>query len=68
MPLSLSSLALLLACRYVAPEYVRTGKITQAVDVFAFGVVLLELITGHIPFHPSRTPAYLFAWVSEGED
>ncbi|CAI6010859.1 unnamed protein product [Closterium sp. NIES-65] len=47
---------------YVAPEYVRTGKITQAVDVFAFGVVLLELITGHIPFHPSRTPAYLFAW------
>ncbi|CAI7808103.1 unnamed protein product [Closterium sp. NIES-54] len=53
---------------YVAPEYVRTGKITQAVDVFAFGVVLLELITGHIPFHPSRTPAYLFAWVSEGED
>ncbi|CAI5475069.1 unnamed protein product [Closterium sp. Yama58-4] len=47
---------------YVAPEYVRTGKITEAVDVFAFGVVLLELITGHIPFHPSRTPAYLFAW------
>ncbi|CAI5973433.1 unnamed protein product [Closterium sp. NIES-64] len=51
---------------YVAPEYVRTGKITQAVDVFAFGVVLLELITGHIPFHPSRTPAYLFAWLITG--
>ncbi|KAJ0025751.1 hypothetical protein Pint_08883 [Pistacia integerrima] len=32
--------------RYLAPEYVDGGRITQKVDVYAFGVVLLELITG----------------------
>ncbi|XP_031268292.1 inactive protein kinase SELMODRAFT_444075-like isoform X2 [Pistacia vera] len=31
---------------YLAPEYVDGGRITQKVDVYAFGVVLLELITG----------------------
>ncbi|KAJ6344606.1 hypothetical protein OIU76_006179 [Salix suchowensis] len=31
---------------YSAPEYISGGKITQAVDVFAFGLVLLELMTG----------------------
>lgn len=33
-------------CRYLAPEYVNGGKIAQKVDVHAFGVVLLELMTG----------------------
>lgn len=32
--------------RYLAPEYVDVGKITRKVDVYAFGVVLLELLTG----------------------
>ncbi|KAG8632547.1 inactive protein kinase SELMODRAFT_444075 isoform X2 [Manihot esculenta] len=31
---------------YLAPEYINGGKITQKVDVYAFGVVLLELMTG----------------------
>ncbi|KAJ7966683.1 Tyrosine-protein kinase [Quillaja saponaria] len=31
---------------YIAPEYVEAGNLTYKVDVYAFGVVLLELITG----------------------
>ncbi|KAG8074221.1 hypothetical protein GUJ93_ZPchr0006g41598 [Zizania palustris] len=31
---------------YLAPEYFMYGKVTDKVDVYAFGVVLLELLTG----------------------
>uniref|UniRef100_A0A8R7K657 non-specific serine/threonine protein kinase n=2 Tax=Triticum urartu TaxID=4572 RepID=A0A8R7K657_TRIUA len=34
---------------YMAPEYTNTGKITDRSDVFSFGVVLLEIITGKRP-------------------
>lgn len=32
--------------RYLAPEYVDGGQITHKIDVYAFGLVLLELMTG----------------------
>ncbi|XVE84199.1 hypothetical protein DITRI_Ditri16bG0151100 [Diplodiscus trichospermus] len=31
---------------YCAPEYLSSGKLTMKSDIFSFGVVLLELITG----------------------
>ncbi|KAL2333397.1 hypothetical protein Fmac_014610 [Flemingia macrophylla] len=31
---------------YVAPEYIDTGRLTKKNDVYGFGVVLLELISG----------------------
>ncbi|KAE8706491.1 hypothetical protein F3Y22_tig00110392pilonHSYRG00053 [Hibiscus syriacus] len=42
---------------YLAPEYASSGKLTDKSDVFSFGFMLLELITGHRPARPLLTRA-----------
>ncbi|XP_068641395.1 proline-rich receptor-like protein kinase PERK13 [Aristolochia californica] len=39
---------------YMAPEYASSGKLTDRSDVFSFGVVLLEIVTGRKPVDASQ--------------
>ena len=34
------------AMGYLAPEYTRTGRLTEKSDVYAFGVIVFQLLTG----------------------
>jgi serine/threonine protein kinase len=52
---------------YVAPEFAKSGKATEKVDVYSYGVVLLELLSGRRAVDESLSEEYanLAGWVRE---
>lgn len=53
---------------YLAPEYFMYGKVSDKVDVYAFGVVLLELLSGRTPIGLGAATGQesLVMWVRQG--
>lgn len=42
---------------YVAPEYASTGMLNERNDVYSFGILIMEIISGRNPVDYSRPPA-----------
>ncbi|KAH9695954.1 hypothetical protein KPL71_022985 [Citrus sinensis] len=54
---------------YVAPEYASTGMLNETSDVYSFGILIMEVISGRNPVDYSRPPGEfqfqvnLFEWL-----
>lgn len=52
--------------RWMAPEMIQSRSYNHKVDVYSFGIVLWELVTGMLPFHNMTAVQAAFAVVNRG--
>lgn len=50
---------------YMAPEQIQGGEVDQRSDIFSFGVLLFEMLTGKFPFRGEHEAALLYSIVNE---
>ncbi|KAL5730514.1 hypothetical protein ACHQM5_003321 [Ranunculus cassubicifolius] len=51
------------SCGYIAPEYAYTLRVNEKSDIYSFGVVILELVTGRLANDPEFGEKDLVKWV-----
>ncbi len=50
---------------YMAPEQIQGGEVDQRSDIFSFGVVLFEMLTGHMPFRGEHEASMMYSIINE---
>lgn len=50
---------------YMAPEQIQGGDVDHRSDIFSLGVVLFEMLTGHMPFRGEHDAAMMYSIVNE---
>ncbi len=50
---------------YMAPEQVQGGEVDERSDIFSFGVVLYEMLSGQLPFRGEHEAAMLYSIVNQ---
>jgi len=50
----------------MAPEQIQGGEVDARSDIFSFGVVLFEMLTGFMPFRGDHEAAVLYSIVNGG--
>ena len=53
---------------YMAPEQIEGGQVDARSDLFSFGVVLYEMLTGHFPFRGEHEAAMVYSIINEEPD
>ena len=53
---------------YMAPEQIQGGEVDARSDIFSFGIVLYEMLTGRLPFRGEHDAAMLYSIVNDEPD
>ena len=50
---------------YMAPEQIQGGEVDSRSDIFAFGVLFFEILSGHLPFRGEHEAAMMYSIINE---